>query len=31
MALRAPASLGEGKADLAIIRGDLDVPKNTRP
>ena len=29
----APASarlLGEGKADLAIIRGDLDVPKNAQ-
>src|SRR5436305_2163487 len=24
------AALGEGKADLAIIRGDLDVPKNAQ-
>ena len=27
---RAPTLLGEGKADLAIIRGDLDVPKNAQ-
>ena len=31
MARLASASLlGEGKADLAIIRGDLDVPKNAQ-
>ena len=27
---RAPRLLGDGKADLAIIRGDLDVPKNAQ-
>jgi len=26
----ARRALGEGKADLAIIRGDLDVPKNAQ-
>jgi TRAP transporter TAXI family solute receptor len=29
-ALASAALLGEGKADLAIIRGDLDVPKNAQ-
>ena len=27
---RAPRRLAEGKADLAIIRGDLEVPKNAQ-
>ncbi len=26
----APRRLADGKADLAIIRGDLDVPKNAQ-
>src|SRR3954466_10872129 len=29
-ALASASLLGEGKADLAIIRGDLDVPKNAQ-
>src|SRR5256884_6970114 len=29
-ALTSATLLGEGKADLAIIRGDLDVPKNAQ-
>src|SRR5882757_4947933 len=29
-ATASAAALGEGKADLAIIRGDLDVPKNAQ-
>src|SRR3954463_10630405 len=29
-AVASAAALGEGKADLAIIRGDLDVPKNAQ-
>src|SRR6476619_8221992 len=29
-ALASAGLLGEGKADLAIIRGDLDVPKNAQ-
>lgn len=29
-ALASATLLGEGKADLAIIRGDLDVPKNAQ-
>src|SRR3979411_1814523 len=29
-AAASAAALGEGKADLAIIRGDLDVPKNAQ-
>ena len=29
-AVASAALLGEGKADLAIIRGDLDVPKNAQ-
>src|SRR4029434_10006381 len=29
-ALASANLLGEGKADLAIIRGDLDVPKNAQ-
>jgi TRAP transporter TAXI family solute receptor len=29
-AIASAAALGEGKADLAIIRGDLDVPKNAQ-
>src|SRR4030081_86335 len=30
VALASANLLGEGKADLAIIRGDLDVPKNAQ-
>jgi TRAP transporter TAXI family solute receptor len=29
-AIASAAALGEGKADLAIIRGDLEVPKNAQ-
>src|ERR1700712_3648256 len=29
-AIASAAALGEGKVDLAIIRGDLDVPKNAQ-
>jgi TRAP transporter TAXI family solute receptor len=29
-ATASAAALGEGKADLAIVRGDLDVPKNAQ-
>jgi TRAP transporter TAXI family solute receptor len=29
-AIASAAALGDGKADLAIIRGDLDVPKNAQ-
>ena len=29
-ATASAAALGEGKADLAIIRGDLEVPKNAQ-